>query len=64
MKEDFIKENINKDFVNKAKWIVKLGLFYKWVDITEGRNFYYCSAKVSMELQINVAVTKVPQQLR
>lgn len=33
MKEDFIKENINKDFVNKAKWIEKLRLFYKWVNI-------------------------------
>lgn len=40
MKEDFIKENINKDFVNKAKWIEKLRLFYKWVNITEGRNFF------------------------
>lgn len=48
MKEDFIRENINKDFVNKAKWIEKLRLFYKWVNITEGRNFYYYSAKVSI----------------
>lgn len=48
MKEDFIRENINKDFVNKAKWIEKLRLFYKWVNITEGRNFYYYSVKVSI----------------
>lgn len=40
MKEDFITENINKDFVSKTKWIVKLRLFFKWVSQTEDGKYF------------------------